>query len=620
MVLLRIGPLVAAVLALLLAPTAARAALQLNEKYEARLVERAMHIHGFQREPSPAGKHIDRIVIARSDIIDDHDPWPKLLNVVHVTTKEHVIRRELLFRSGEPYQRKLVAETARNLRGLFILAVAQIVPCRHPDPSKVNVLVVTKDLWSIRLNTVYLQTGALLQTLAVMPTEQNLLGRDIALSLYLEQNHLDLERWRLLGHFALGERILVRRLFGSRWRLFQQLYLYFDGDVPCGGSLGGAPAGRGLWCPAKNGIIDGAFARLRVARPLFSLATGWAVSLDGSADIRQRRSYLQDGSLATISESTPDPLGRANVPLVYDSRVLISSFLVTRSFGTKQKHDLSWGALLYHTEYLPPEGFPFSAEVRRWFEASVMPLSEATSAFTLRYATRPTAYLKVRNVNTFGISEDLRMGPSAAFEVRFGNNLLDSARSFIEAFADLGASGTFGRNIVELGVSARTRWQQGLAEGESPLVNNVFTAAAREITPPFGPGRLHLLANVVLRHRDLDRGASRLSGDLVRGYAPTNVFGRNAVRFVAEYRSRPINLWTLHLGLVAFYDGGTVWGRWGPGQSEVPFVYRQSLGLGIRGLFPQFDRETLRIDFAVPLGSDRGAVGTWISAAFGQSF
>ena len=78
----------------------------------------------------------------------------------------------------------------------------------------------------------------------------------------------------------------------------------------------------------------------------------------------------------------------------------------------------------------------------------------------------------------------------------------------------------------------------------------------------------------------------------------------------------------MHLGFAIFYDGGSVYGGQDPlnPNRELPFIYRHSIGLGLRALFPQFDRETFRADFGIPLSSNSGQPGTWLSLSFGQAF
>lgn len=69
-------------------------------------------------------------------------------NALHFTTQARVIRRELLFRAGEPYDSAGVAETARNLRYLGIFRLVAIDTVR--TDSGLVVRVTTGDGWSTR--------------------------------------------------------------------------------------------------------------------------------------------------------------------------------------------------------------------------------------------------------------------------------------------------------------------------------------------------------------------------------------------------------------------------------------------------------------------------------------
>lgn len=69
-------------------------------------------------------------------------------NGLHITTRNGVVRRELLFRPGEPYDSARVAETARNLRSLGIFRLVTIDTVR--SDSGLVVRVTTGDGWSTR--------------------------------------------------------------------------------------------------------------------------------------------------------------------------------------------------------------------------------------------------------------------------------------------------------------------------------------------------------------------------------------------------------------------------------------------------------------------------------------
>jgi hypothetical protein len=84
-----------------------------------------------------------------------------------------VIRRELLFRPGEPYDSALVAESERNLRALGIFRRVQIDSVR--SDSGLDVRVLTKDGWSTQLDWRFRSTGGEIAfTIGVV--ENNLLG------------------------------------------------------------------------------------------------------------------------------------------------------------------------------------------------------------------------------------------------------------------------------------------------------------------------------------------------------------------------------------------------------------------------------------------------------------
>jgi len=96
-----------------------------------------------------------------------------------------------------------------------------------------------------------------------------------------------------------------------------------------------------------------------------------------------------------------------------------------------------------------------------------------------------------------------------------------------------------------------------------------------------------------LNRRSTLGGESRL-----RGYPSGAYRGENAIVYNLEFRSRPAELWTVQLGGTAFLDAGAVWDK-----GETP-DFRQSIGSGLRIVFPQLERSVMRIDWALPLELD----------------
>ncbi len=98
---------------------------------------------------------IDSIEIVVEDVFEDSgvtpDYWAyQLANQLHVETKESVIRRELLFREGDPLDREALAQTERNLRALPFLRKARVEthPPENDGSGSVRVRVVVGDSWS----------------------------------------------------------------------------------------------------------------------------------------------------------------------------------------------------------------------------------------------------------------------------------------------------------------------------------------------------------------------------------------------------------------------------------------------------------------------------------------
>ncbi|MBI4700786.1 MAG: hypothetical protein HY744_06420 [Deltaproteobacteria bacterium] len=631
------------------------AALEVDRKYEQELVRWALAEEHLEPEPSPEGKRIERIAIVREDIIAASDPLPGWLNYVHVKTRDEVVRQELLVQPGEPWDQAKMEESLRSLRKLFILSVARAVPCKSARPGQVILLVVTKDLWSIRTNLGINQTGGVMKRLELTPTEENFLGRNKRVSLHLLLSQLDYDGSVVRDKLAVGQGYRDPRLFGSRLELSERFDALVDGDVPCAGAIGEQ---GGLWCPQGSpGSVSGIATELALGRPLYALGTSWGFRIQGSADIRQQRSFRQNTDPAAVPlgerpglslralpwDGHPDGVPRA-VPFVYDSQRLLGSASLTRSFGEATKHNFSSGLGVYRRESAPPAGFPFDEPTRAWYAREFLPYSESAAFFFLGYASYTGRSVRWQNVDTFAISEDFWLGHNVALESRLGNNLLRRDEPFAELEGRAGYRWQLGGNLLWASAAAGTRGQpehDDLAPryDDIPLVGSQLQLGMRHVSPRLGIGRLHTQFLAHLRHNDrrrwMDVGSLVASGQSwplvapwgltsellslgadsgLRGYPADQFQGPSLARVNVEYRRLPLNIFTLHCGFALFYDAGAVFG------DGLQAAYKHTLGLGLRGHFPQFDKETLRVDFGVPLQQDRGSVASWFAFAFGQAF
>jgi hypothetical protein len=118
---------------------------------------------------------IRAIRLERRDIFDPHEKgWlARVANALHFETRAPTIRRELLFRVGEPYDSARVAESERNLRALGVFRKVAIDSVHTDSGLVMNVL--TKDGWSTRADWRFRSAGGEVEFTIGM-VEDNLLG------------------------------------------------------------------------------------------------------------------------------------------------------------------------------------------------------------------------------------------------------------------------------------------------------------------------------------------------------------------------------------------------------------------------------------------------------------
>lgn len=149
------------------------------------------------------------IVIRRQSIFDSTDSgwFARLSNSLHVTTREPLIRRELLFRVGQPYDSARIAESERNLRALGVFRSVEIDSSQ--TDSGVVMQVTTHDGWTTRPEFSFRSTGgSIVYTIGLF--EDNLLGTLTQTAVVYQKNPdrsttlLQLYRPRLIAGLIAG--------------------------------------------------------------------------------------------------------------------------------------------------------------------------------------------------------------------------------------------------------------------------------------------------------------------------------------------------------------------------------------------------------------------------------
>lgn len=137
------------------------------------------------RELEAAGARIGRIVIRNENVFDTRDPEEdnalfRAANLIHIQTREGVVRRALLFKSGEPLSAALIEETERSLRSARFLYDVRLRPIAVQD-NVVDIEVMTRDSWSLNLGLSFGRSGGSSASNYGL-SEYNLLGTGTALS------------------------------------------------------------------------------------------------------------------------------------------------------------------------------------------------------------------------------------------------------------------------------------------------------------------------------------------------------------------------------------------------------------------------------------------------------
>jgi len=132
------------------------------------------------------GKKISKIHFYLLDVFDEsnedeNNALFRLLNKIHINTKEYVISDQLLFEEGDLANIERLVETERLLRNQHYLTDAFILPERICGDS-VEIAVITRDTWALELEASFGEAGGDTST-SIGVKSGNLLGTGNLLTL-----------------------------------------------------------------------------------------------------------------------------------------------------------------------------------------------------------------------------------------------------------------------------------------------------------------------------------------------------------------------------------------------------------------------------------------------------
>jgi hypothetical protein len=539
-----------------------------NSELEERAVTRALGPRP-DREPAPAGQLIESVSIARLSVFDDDDPVPDFVNRFHAQTREPVIRRELLFREGDTFTVERVQETIRNLQTLPQFGVVVIVALRGSAPGRVKVVVIVRDVWSLRLAYDFQGASEPWLTLPVPvvghiprlkanyllvnPTEANLFGTRTQLGgIFTLQP----------DRYSIGGNVLHPRVAGTKIDTFALGRVFVNLD---------------------SGKPEGSAVTLLMYRELISLADKWAFLAGAGWLVEQTRLY-----------SNREPvLSEGGIPIAYHTGIARGGAELTRSYGSNLKFNLTWGVELNRKSYEAARRPQDTPEEHARFVRDELPVSDTRVSPFFALEHRTARFLAAQDVETLSLQESFSLGQMAALRLYPAARALGSTRDLVGSVAWLGYTLPWQDGLV------RALASSAIEQADSGRHQASAQGALRVVSPKLGFVRLVLDGALVSTYQNYLNRKLALGGDTrPRGYALSALRGPTAAAASLELRTSSIDILSVRVAGVAFYDVG------GVGERSSELALRQSVGAGVRLLMPQFNRQVFRFDWAAPLTPD----------------
>jgi hypothetical protein len=546
-------------------------------RLEQESVDEALTSMGLRIEPHPEGKRIGTIAVVNQEVFSRRDWWFQLFNIFHRTTRPWILARELLVVPGTPYDEALVEESIRNLQapssltiggrpfaGPELSSVVAIVPVVSPVPGAVDLLAVTRDVWSLRFNTNFEFQQNTLSLLETSLSENNLFGWRKYLSVGFTMDQ---------GAYAIGPTYFDPNIAGSRLTLLASASTIYT---------------RG------TNAYEGNSELFSLRYPLFSLASKWGAGVDVNHSNAVARSFR--GNSLRLVDLAGDAAGVDEmVPDTYRRTVASVDSSVVRSFGTAVIQRVTLGHLFdaRRSGVLPSfpgdPAAPQRAVDERRFLDQWAPVSERRSEPYLRYDLFTPRYAIYRDLDTFDLRENRLLGPSLSLRAGFGSP------AFGADFTTVPLSGVAQWSTGAGGGYALARIQGGFRLRYGHLIDQNAGALLYAATPMLR----HLVRLVVSAEADAWRADTLrrryfLGGDTgLRGYAIGDFQGTSQVIAHAELRSAALPVFSQRFGGLLFYDVGDA------AASFAAIVPQHDFGLGLRWLIPQLNSAVLRFDWAI---------------------
>ncbi len=547
--------------------------------YEREAVERVLIRRMLRVDENPTGKPIGEISIVNLEVFGPDTAWLQGLNAIHRTTLESTIRNELLAKPGDIWNDSLIQETERIARNPKLSSFLVAIPILAHNPAHVDLLIVTRDIWSLRTNSEVISQDGRVTFLEAAAAENNIFGRRKHVSFIFGMDQ---------GEYTFSGRWRDLNVMGKRWQLTLRPRLI---------------VGR------ASGNYEGTQSFTRLVYPLWSLASRWGFQFLSTHKTSIARNY-EGGSLATYDDPSTDNIEA--IPHEYRLRDFAVRSQLRYSLGRRYKHTFSGG---YEFLSLRPEVIELpgvSMEVAANFSADLLPREELSSALTLGYEFFEARYHTYRNLNGYDLPEVKQVGASLGANMALALREIGSDRGFFRSSLQAGyllklpaealLSFTIGfdsrlehvqHKLEAIDISYRATWLAG-----SPVLKRL---------------RLVVFGETSLRTNVKDNVLVHLGGQAdLRGYHGGAFTGTSFYRSSVEVRSLPSRVGSLRVGYLAFWDVGDA------ADSPSALGTHHNLGFGVKALIPQTGESLMFLHWSLPISRSAGYFPGQIALGFGK--
>lgn len=543
-------------------------------RIERESVDDAMAGLGVFVDPAPQGKTVGKVFIVNQNVFSKRDWYFQLFNIFHWTTRTRILERELLLKPGQGYDEALVEESTRNLQnptGMTIFgktvgspelsSVVVLLPIKSAVPGQVDLLLVTRDIWSLRFNSNFEYQGDALSLFESSLSENNLFGWRKYLSFGFSFDQ---------GKYYYGPTYFDPNIRGTRLTMYASAIFYNS---------------------RATGDYEGNAQIASVRYPLYSLARRWGGGVDVTHLDSVARSFR--GNSIRLVDLAPTPQ-IDDLPYEYRRRTVSVDSSAVRSFGAAVIQRVTAGYLVdrRQSEVLPT--FPGDAAQAELFLREWAPTAEQRSEPYLRYEMFTPRYIVLRDLNTFDLRENKLLGPF--FRARVSEGIPTFGATFAALGLGVAAGIAFGPagGYLSLSAEASARLRYDESRWIDQQVGGKFYAATPLIDRLF---RLVVGLDVESKRADTTNTPFVLGGSNgLRGYQIGEFLGTTSFLGHMEVRTAPMAaIFSQRIGLLVFYDIGHA------AASFSELVPRNDVGAGVRWLIPQFNSTVIRLDWAFPL-------------------